>query len=199
MREHVGGEAVVVCRHGAEGQLTHCRVQGETPPGYGFGAAVLGLSAKYRLRLDGATKPPAEVVLPMFFSAPGPTPPARESAFQTSPRQYAWLAPVGPYWPERALRMNVGGRAVIDCRVQDTGHLIDCRPVLDLPIAGGFLDATLLMAKRGWMTAAPLAAGATEPSDGYWRFEVDFPAKSLCDDPSFPGSRSVCPAGVKVP
>ncbi|MDB5498922.1 MAG: TonB family protein [Phenylobacterium sp.] len=198
LHEHINGEAVALCRHDRDGRLTDCKIQWETPAGYGFGAAVLSLAPKYRVRIEGSAQPPVEVALPMFFSAPGPVPPSREAAFQEAAGRFAWLAPAGPYWPEKALRMASGGRAGIDCRVTDDGRLSDCRPASDEPVSLGFLMVTMRMAERGWMTAGPKPAGATEPADGYWRFEVDFPAKDVCDEPGIPIRRSQCQEALRA-
>lgn len=194
-REHMSGEALALCHHDSVGQLANCKLQWEEPAGYGFGAAILSLAPKYQLRVGDVQKAPAAVFLPMFFTAPGPVPPTREAAFQEptgSMARFAWLAPAGPYWPERALRMAVGGRVRIDCRVQDQGRLSDCRPAYDENVAVGFLGATLRMAEKGWMKAGPKPATIPEPADGYWRFEVAYPARDLCDEPGFPVRGSAC-------
>jgi TonB family protein len=46
---HVPGEALVRCTIGYNGVLMGCRVLGETPAGYGFGAAALQLASRMRL------------------------------------------------------------------------------------------------------------------------------------------------------
>ena len=46
-------------------------------------------------------------------------------------RRFKELAPIGPYWPDAALRRGLGGRASIDCRVDPKGRLDPCNIVAE--------------------------------------------------------------------
>jgi len=61
----------------------------------------------------------------------------------------------GGYWPERALRLNISGVAVIKCTLGDAGALKDCALVAEGPTTLGFSEASLLMAKAGHLKAKP--------------------------------------------
>jgi len=103
-------------------------------------------------------------------------PPSREPAFQPSPKRFEWLAPIGPYWPENALRQGRGGAVVVDCVVKPDSRLSDCR-LIDETVKGlSFADAVLVMAKRNHMAAGPAPADVAEPTDHIWRLRVEFPA-----------------------
>jgi protein TonB len=49
------------------------------------------------------------------------------------------------YYPQRAQRMGVEGKAVIDCEVEASGQLADCKVVSEIPEGYGFGDAALKM------------------------------------------------------
>jgi hypothetical protein len=66
-----------------------------------------------------------------------------------SEAQYAYLGPVGPYWPDRAVREGKGGGAVLDCLVEANGQLAKCKAVGEKPTGWGFEEAALIMAQRG--------------------------------------------------
>jgi hypothetical protein len=68
------GFANLGCILGAGGVLTQCRVVGEAPQGYGFGAAALVLAPSFRARYS-AGEEGASVLLPLEFDPAGPKPP----------------------------------------------------------------------------------------------------------------------------
>lgn len=177
----IGGETELICGHDREGRLKDCKVQYEVPKGRGFGAAALSLAPKFQLRMDGPQRPPASVPVPFFYGPPGPPPPDRDVVFHASKGRFARLAPAGPYWPEKALRLAIGGSGTIDCHVKDDGQLYDCGIVDEDPMGSGFADSLYRMAETGWMTAGPIPKGVVDPPDGLWRFHVVFPPKSLTE------------------
>lgn len=76
-RENVGGRVVLRCLVQETGYVTDCKVVEETPVGYEFGAAGLGLSTKFRMRpmsADGMPVRGATVMIPLRFQ------PAEEDA-----------------------------------------------------------------------------------------------------------------------
>ncbi len=179
IENHVVGEALLSCGHTADGVLDHCKVVWETPKGAGFGAAAISVAGKFRIDPSSRVMRLPVISMPFFFGAGVAPRPVREALFPQSMKSYQWLAPAGPYWPERALRAGAQGLAKIDCRVGSDGHLNDCQVADDDPVGMGFVDATLKMAERHWMVAGPPPAGVPEPADGYWRFEVPFPKHTL--------------------
>lgn len=68
-RDGVLGRAVLACEIGAQGDLTNCAVQSETPPGYEFGKAALSLVHIFKItaQLDGQSFVGERVVIPIGF------------------------------------------------------------------------------------------------------------------------------------
>lgn len=71
----------------------------------------------------------------------------------------------GPYYPERAHRLGITGTALIECTLTAKGRLNDCRAIEEQPRGQNFIDAAMLMAKRGWMKAKPAELDG-KPVDG---------------------------------
>lgn len=70
--EFVSGRATITCAVTAEGFLIDCEVRRESPEGYGFGAAALGLSAMFRMSPKRAYGQPVDggvVTVPIIFEA----------------------------------------------------------------------------------------------------------------------------------
>jgi hypothetical protein len=182
LAEHYGGEAVLTCRHDKLGILHDCQVLEGLADGGGFGAAALSLAPKYRLNVRSTAMEQPSIRVPMFFPAQGSDAhPLRTAVFRPSTGRFAGIAPAGPYWPDLALRLGLGGSAQVDCKVAATGRLADCRLINQTPIEAGFGDVVMKMASVGWMTAGPKPDSAEEPVDGYWRFDVEFPRRTLAD------------------
>ncbi|MBV9995457.1 MAG: TonB family protein [Caulobacteraceae bacterium] len=73
LRARVGGVATMKCKVGGGGELKDCAVVGETPPDMGFGAALLKLSSRFRMKAvtdDGIWTDGLSVVIPIDFSLP---------------------------------------------------------------------------------------------------------------------------------
>jgi len=78
LADGVDGAAVLDCLVTAKGALDDCRLYGEEPTGYGFGAAALDLAGDFVLRprlLDGDPFGGAEVRVPVQFRAHDPAAP----------------------------------------------------------------------------------------------------------------------------
>jgi TonB family protein len=86
MDEGVEGRVTLRCTVDQLGSLHDCRVEGETPAGYGFGEAALGLSDGFRMKPrleDGRPVPGAEVRIPIVFKIPqGFAPPPLDLALR---------------------------------------------------------------------------------------------------------------------
>jgi TonB family protein len=70
-------------------------------------------------------------------------------------RGYEQYGAAGPYFPERASRMGIQGGAALECVLIASGALTKCRVLVEKPYGAGFADASLKMAEKRWMTAAP--------------------------------------------
>ncbi|WP_414695261.1 TonB family protein [Phenylobacterium sp.] len=73
LRRGLGGTAEVLCTVTSSGELQGCAVTSETPPGLGFGAAVLRMTAAYRIESkanDGSDTVGRRFLVHMTFSLP---------------------------------------------------------------------------------------------------------------------------------
>lgn len=78
-RDRVEGRVILGCRIDAGGRLVNCAVESEDKPEYGFGAAALGISLKFRMRSRSQDGTPVEggmIRLPLRFTLPADAPPA---------------------------------------------------------------------------------------------------------------------------
>ncbi|WP_293347704.1 TonB family protein [Phenylobacterium sp.] len=177
----VVGRAELSCAVGKDGRLSDCRVGMESPAGDNFGLAAMSLTPAFQMDVTtplGTAAMGKRIRIPVRFGLPAGEPPLRGARFKES-GQYAKYAPAGPYWPDRALRMNASGFVAVNCFVASDQRLKNCRVATADGAEFGFPDSVLKMAEQGWMTAAPLEPGAPSPPDGVWRFEVSFPARRL--------------------
>jgi len=105
---------------------------------------------------------------------PQSAPPEREPIFKTGPSEYRYLGGPGPFYPERAERMRLGGEVVADCRVSAKGELSDCAIVSETPAEAGFSEAVRAMAAKHWMKAAPRVVDGAPVADELVRLHVKF-------------------------
>lgn len=104
------------------------------------------------------------VALGATSAHPAEPTPLRDPIFQNQ-RGSGSLGGPGPYYPERAHRLGITGTALIECTLAAKGRLNDCRAIEEQPSGQNFIDAAMLMAKRGWMTAKPAEVDG-KPVDG---------------------------------
>ena len=74
LRRNLAGRAVVACTVDAQGRLTACEVEEESPPGVGFGEAVLRVAKLFQLRPatnDGKPVAGGRIRIPIQFTVPG--------------------------------------------------------------------------------------------------------------------------------
>ncbi len=162
-RERVEGQGVVTCTVNAQGGLDNCSVTRETPGGYGFGQATLGLMRNFRMRLPGPVAVGGQVALPLSYRLPEgehPTPAAPEGTL------------VSPTWAAEATRTQVDaaypvgsspqatrvhGWVVLDCTTNDQGVAGNCAVAAEDPPGRGFGAAAQGLA--GNFRLAPTQAG----------------------------------------
>ena len=164
------GRVQLNCAIASSGELTACKVALEEPAGMGLGEAALSISAKFRAA--PAPDLPPEVVLPLRFET---SPPIRPPIFKPTAVRFPYLAPIGAYFPERAERLNIGGYAIAECHLAGTGVLSKCSVIDEQPKGAGFAEATLAMAKSGYLTAEPRIVGGQPVADEVVRVLVKFP------------------------
>ncbi len=82
--------------------------------------------------------------------------------------RYQGIGPSGPYFPEKALRTNVGGFALLSCTADAKGNRHQCKVQTESPTGYAFGIASLTMARDGWMKAA-------QGPDAHVLARVEFP------------------------
>ena len=158
--EGVEGRAVIACRIGADGSLQGCTVANETPPDYGFGAAVLGMAGLFHVNMRTATAG-VNIRLPLQFRvSEGETPTAPAPAgVLFNP---AWASqPTAAELAAAAPASRTGGRALMDCVFTAEATLSNCAVVSQVPAGSDFGAAALGLASR--YRAADVAAAAGKP------------------------------------
>jgi TonB family protein len=151
------GEATISCRRMPHGAPAGCFVVSQSPPGAGFGDAALVIAA--RAKDDPSVDVPAPYVQayhPITFSFRlKPTlsiEPNLLLPYAVQPSE--WFGPpdagddLSHYYPHRAQRLGIPGRAVLDCRAFADGHLDDCAVASESPPDQGFGHAAVLMARK---------------------------------------------------
>ncbi|HEX8231770.1 MAG TPA: TonB family protein [Caulobacteraceae bacterium] len=169
----VGGEAAMRCQVEAGGALGGCRIVRESPPGEGFGLAVLALAPKFRLKpatADGSPAAGGVITIPLRFTPPtleqiaaavAPQPPSQPGspARALGPAPTPGVVFVNPKWRKRPSPGDVGrvypgmarregqtGQVVMQCGVQPDGRLRDCAVMAEGPPGYGFGKAGLKLA-----------------------------------------------------
>ncbi|MFT4252175.1 MAG: TonB family protein [Caulobacter sp.] len=59
------------------------------------------------------------------------------------------------YYPDKAQRLEIGGSAIIRCKVGEAGRLTDCEVLKEAPEGIGFGKAALLLSREFEMTPPP--------------------------------------------
>lgn len=145
-----GGQVRLRCEVSANGYLTRCRVQSETPQGAGFGQAALSITSLFQMTprlVNGEPVTGASVVIPINFSmgrddatrlerrdrAPTQT---RDRALNRSTQAVIYR----PAWAAAPTRAEVlavapeaGGTATVRCRVGRDGALSNCDTAVEYP------------------------------------------------------------------
>ncbi len=147
----IPGRATIIC-HASSDQLSSCRVESESGPGFGRAAVFLSTlfrvpqvagypgAGQVRLRLD-FTPPRRAVLAP---ESDGPSAGAHDLAYWDRGPGFN----VGKYIPRRAIDDLRGGQVLLACRVQPTGALADCSVVSETPAGWGFGRGAITGAER---------------------------------------------------
>lgn len=134
----ITGYAKARCTVEADGALTECRVETETPAGAGLGQALLTLTPKYRLAIGAASAPPAETVVMQGFPKRDAAPAA---VWSLRPEEARKL------WPAR-LPTGSYAKAQVDCVLSPDGAPLDCEATAEDPSGLGVAEAALAMTQR---------------------------------------------------
>ncbi|MEW5685102.1 MAG: TonB family protein [Pseudomonadota bacterium] len=141
--EGIGGAADLVCTGGRDGRLTDCDVMGESPKGYGFGAAARQLARGMR---GAGVARGAEVRFPITFAPEL----AKGAAYTAKTPQWAALPTVADM--QAAAPKTEGGpndvRVTLVCDVQAGGTLDGCAVDREEPAGQGFGPAILALAPK---------------------------------------------------
>jgi TonB family protein len=141
--EGVGGAVDLVCTGGRDGRMTDCDVIGETPRGYGFGAAARRLAEG--MQASGVQRG-AEIRFPITFAPEL----AKGGAYSAKTPQWAALPSVADM--QAAAPKTEGGpnnvRVTLVCGVQAGGVLADCAVDREEPAGQGFGPAILALAPK---------------------------------------------------
>jgi TonB family protein len=141
--EGVGGAVDLVCTGGRDGRVTDCDILGESPRGYGFGAAARRLAGQ--MRGAGVGKG-AEVRFPITFAAEA----GKGGAYTAKTPQWAALPTVAEM--QAAAPKTEGGpndvRVTLVCGVEAGGTLSGCAVDREEPAGQGFGPAILVLAPK---------------------------------------------------
>lgn len=150
-KEGKSGSARIACQVNADGGLFDCRVDEETPPGYGFGAAGLALAPNFRMRpmmVDGKPVAGGTVRIPMNWKIDAPIRMLGLRVLADLPwRKAPDFEQVAAAYPERGRKEKVSGRAVIRCAYTRAGRLKTCDVMSQTPVGYGFGSAAKSLAQ----------------------------------------------------
>lgn len=172
----MSGGASVRCDVTADGRLSPCVVEKETPPAMGFGAAALSIVPKYRIApAPSAGAPVVDGYVRISFDWRAPPPPVPEGArLVTNP---VWVSRPTPdqaarLYPDRAQRMEETGWALVQCVIGSDGRLSGCQVLDEYPLEMGFADAGLRL--MALFQAAPQDADGVPVEGALVRIPVNF-------------------------
>lgn len=141
--EGIGGGVQLTCTANRKGDMTDCAVLGETPRGYGFGAAARALAEK--LRASGVVNG-TELQVPITFM------PEMASGRPATVKTPHWTALPSVGDMQAAAPKSEGGpnnvRVTLVCEVQAGGALNGCVVDREEPVGQGFGAAILTLAPK---------------------------------------------------
>jgi hypothetical protein len=157
-----GGKAVIECIVTLQGALRACTPIWETPPGAGFGAAGVTLSAQFLMKPGTHNGQPAEATVKIPINWAGTVrgsgsrvkqPIGRNLDTDKVVSSIRWIqAPsfsdVLAAYPEKARAEKTNGRATLDCSFTRTGTLTHCNVLQETPGLFGFGAAARRLAPK---------------------------------------------------
>ena len=166
------GEATLSCARDAHLALRDCTLVSETPTGQGFGAAALAMAVRSpdnpALDVDEAALTGVKPITVSFHARPASIDPdLTQMAHVLKSPQLEHQPPADilwKYYPDRAHRSGIQGRASIRCLVTRAGRLTGCVVRSESPADHDFGAAARLVAEREYRTTPLLYDG--QPSDG---------------------------------
>lgn len=163
------GKATLSCTAAADGSVRGCKVVGEDPPDWGFGAAALLLVDAINVGPGAADR---QVQAPISFRLDpeelGPDPDLKTPGFFIPDDQIRWVERPASLdlvttYPPDAVRRDIEGFVALACRVTAEGRLSPCAVMTEQPRDEGFDKAALALAAKFRM-APRLADG--RPAQG---------------------------------
>lgn len=172
------GEVLLVCVIGPDGQLAQCQAAAEAPTGLGFARAALTLAPRFQMNLwsaDGLPTVGAAVRAPFEFELPK-APIVDHVRVLEYPE---WdrrpnAEEVSNFYPDRALRMEMEGTAMLDCMVQPDGALADCSVTAERPRNYQFGEAALQLSKIFRLRPLSVDGRAVMPSGARVNIPIQF-------------------------
>ncbi len=181
MRKGLGGKAVLECAVNRDGGLDRCKVVSETPTGWGFGDAALGLSpgilaTKGLPDVDGA-RPTIRFPVTWPTQAPHPLLQGDDTGHLLHTR---WLAAPSfadlmAAYPKK--QAGMGGYAALSCVVlRRSGRLGECHVLIEDPVGSGFADAARRLAGK---FQASIPQAMRQNADIWTELRFRFPANPV--------------------
>lgn len=163
-----GGEALLSCKVTVQGVLADCKVESESPPGVGFGAAALALTPQFLMAPATRNGVPVESLMrlplkwdhvPLPRSGGGRAMLSATASWAEAP---TW-DDVAAAYPAKARAAGVGGRSTVFCDFRLDGGLTVCRWMSVDPPGMDFEKAALALTKKFKLDARPGRASLQIP------------------------------------
>ena len=191
------GKATLVCQTNIRGGLENCRVEDETPPGEGFGAAALLLAPSFQMKpqiKDGKPQT-SSVRIPISFASSGGDGglggPSVSMLISPPWKSAPSFADMAAAWPKGATGVKEA-RVSMRCRITKENRLSLCDVLTENPRAKGFGASARKLSPLFELAVDPRTMGGKK--DIYVNIAVSFV------DPETPGARTVAhPKWIKGP
>lgn len=151
--EGVSGAATVSCEGSPEGAVINCRIENETPEGYGFGQSAMDIlqSGSLNPSPEGLAIERFHVRIPFNVEEPAPL---------ASPQWEIAPDPKVEDFPMRAIRHSRSGAAVVGCTASAQGVPENCTVLQEQPARYGFGEAAVKIVQRGRLKQGDWLPGA---------------------------------------
>ena len=134
----VGGQAILHCRVGGNGDLSQCAVASELPATFGFGDAALMIAGHLQVKLGSTPIVNGFTDVRLGFVEPSPGA-RRYFPIIAAPTR----AQVAAAYPHEALGKGLVGKATMRCKISPTGSLEACTSLSEIPASLGYGRAAL--------------------------------------------------------